>query len=70
MGGIGGMCASTCTYRRSGFNYEYIPTNCELRVFLRFAINGSRFANINVHVYYSTVRDRPSQLSDSQFGLT
>ena len=48
-------------YRRLGFN-------CELRVFLHFAIN--RFANINVHVYYSTVRGRPSQLLDSQFGLT
>ena len=42
--------------------------NCELRVFLRFAI--IRFANINVHVYYSTVQGRPSQLLDSQFGLT
>ena len=56
-------------YRRSDFNCEYlIANNCELQVFLRFAIN--RFANINVHVYYSTVRDRPSQLLDSQFGLT
>ena len=36
--------------------------------FLRLASN--RFANINVHVFYSTVRDRPSQLLDSQFGLT
>ena len=43
----------------------HVSINCELRVFLCFAIN--RFANINVHVhvYYSTVRGRPSQ-----FGLT
>ena len=30
-----------------------ISINCELRVFLRFAIN--RFANINMHAYYNTV---------------
>ena len=41
---------------------------CELQVFVRFAIK--RFANINVHVYYSTVRGRPLQLLDSQFVLT
>ena len=28
-----------------------------------------RFANINVHVYYRTVRGRLSQLLDLQFGL-
>ena len=43
-----------------------VLANCELQVFLRITIN--RFANINVHVYYSTVRGCPSQLLDSQFG--
>ena len=38
--------------------YRRLGINCELRVFLCFAIN--RFANINVHVYYSTVWGRPS----------
>ena len=42
--------------------------NCDLRVFKHFAIN--RFVNVNVHVYYRTVRGRLSQLLDSQFGLT
>ena len=37
-------------------------------VFSTFANN--RFANINLHVYYNTVRGRQSQLLDSQFGLT
>ena len=45
-----------------------VSINCELRVFQCFANN--RFANINVQVYYSTVRGHPSQLLDSQFGLT
>ena len=45
------------SYRTSGF------INCELRVFLHFTIN--RFANLNMHAYYSTVRGRPSQLLDS-----
>ena len=41
-------------YHRSGFNCEYLLiVNCE---FVRFAIN--RFANVNVHVYYTTVRYR------------
>ena len=49
--------------RRSGFN---LIADCD---FLCFTIN--RFANMNVHVhvYYSTVQGRPSQLMDSQFIL-
>ena len=64
------MAAPPTTGLREGLlaSYHRSDFNCELRVFLRFAIN--RFANINMHVYYSTVRGRPSQLLDSQFGLT
>ena len=55
-----------CAYRRSCFNCEYLLiVNCEF-LCMHFAIN--RFANINMHVYYSTVRGRLSQLLDSQFG--
>ena len=43
-----------------------------LQVLMHYRRSGTinRFANINVHVYYSTVRGRLSQLLDSQFGLT
>ena len=56
-------------YRRLGFNYKYVLiANCEF--FYVSQLLANRFANINVHVYYSTVRGRLSQLLDSQFGLT
>ena len=55
-------------YRRSGCNCKYLLiANCEFFYISQLLID---LANINVHVYYSTVRGRPSQLLDSQFGLT
>ena len=75
----GYMCVSYCVHTskndagrcvvvgaRIVFNckYVYIPFNYELQVLPTFAI---RLTNINVHIYYSMVWDRPSQLSDSHW---
>ena len=62
LGGGGDASVYSLVYHRSDFNSEYLLiANCDF--LLRFAIN--RFANINLHIYYSTVRGRPSQLLDS-----
>ena len=37
---------------------------------MSFSYIHNRFANINLHVYYNTVRGQQSQLLDSEFGLT